>query len=698
MNLPVDVVKRLSQWLIARSKDVNHRQILLLSVAHDEGEALAEHIVSHEKANELLWVGRRSSAKPFIHYQQYKNYLGREYACVVYNTSPILHINALMALSGTIRAGGLLVLIAPQWDQWALQLNTLPQQSYGVGDDESRFALILQASLLSDPTTARVTRHGNSAPTLHLPITTRLETQSRPHHLTTEARLSAIFRPSQEQEILAQKVFQFFQQHTTCCATLTAHRGRGKTWLLGYIAALQLKTGLSIAVIAPQSASVKALFAHTDAVSKEREGLQFLAPDSPLITQNHYDVVIVDEAASIPVPQLKKILSQHTRFILSTTLDGYEGSGLGFTQRVLPLLSSLVSKHVLHEHLVEPMRWYDNDPIENLWQKFISRRVDSDSAVGKPEDASFSTLRGDALTQHSHWVDSAFQLLQLAHYQTTPQDLVRLYDAHDSVVFILTSENNLLGAAVGIIEGGEALSDVADDIAKGARRVHGHLSAQQMALATANPSVAMLNFLRINRIAITPMLQQQGLGSLLLDHIYRWCEKQRIDVISSVFGSSTSLKAFWRKNAFSIRTLSGKANKASGLVNELCYRTLNANSAELLVDAAQQSAETALRKAQDFIHGHRSYSQVSSALNLLAAQHWFDSITPKDDLQAVILPALQHAKLPEQLHPANFHIIASSPKTASSTPIAKEQMSATKQQIYKALQALVRFALTENQR
>ena len=60
------------------------------------------------------------------------------------------------------------------------------------------------------------------------------------------------------------------------------------------------------------------------------ERYRFMAPDALLSSSETADWLIVDEAAAIPAPLLHQLVARFPRTLLTTTVQGYEGTGRGF--------------------------------------------------------------------------------------------------------------------------------------------------------------------------------------------------------------------------------------------------------------------------------------------------------------------------------------------------------------------------------
>ncbi|MDW2178689.1 tRNA(Met) cytidine acetyltransferase, partial [Vibrio sp. 1637] len=150
---------------------------------------------------------------------------------------------------------------------------------------------------------------------------------------------------------------------------LTADRGRGKSSALGIACAQLLQhKPLRILLTAPSINAVEPVYQHaqrllTDAKQMKKDRLevgygyiQFIAPDELLSSLPECDLLLVDEAAAIPVPMLKQITEHYHRLVFSSTIHGYEGCGRGFTLKFIEWLQQQRSGMKTY-HMQQPIRW-----------------------------------------------------------------------------------------------------------------------------------------------------------------------------------------------------------------------------------------------------------------------------------------------------------------------------------------------------
>lgn len=336
---------------------------------------------------------------------------------------------------------------------------------------------------------------------------------------------------------------------------------------------------------------------------KKGGSAQWLAPDNPTLINGDFDLLIIDEAASFPLPVLKLLIGAHDNYVITTTLQGYEGSGQGFMQRMLPAFET---EGAVHLSLRTPLRWPKHDKLENLIHNIclfegteslntvsdaprqvlqeVSRQapqeVPREVPIEVPHKPSTNKCSNDyrmglvsALSEHQ--LQSVMQLLATAHYQTTPDDFMRLCDSPDIILFTEWNASRLTAAAVINCEGGEVLADVQKGIADGSRRPKGHLGAQRLTLLTAHPETAAYRYWRINRIAVAPYLQGQGIGTGLIRFIKSQALSQDIDALTSSYGTSYKLNKFWQQCGFKLVDMGEKPNKASGETSALVVKAIS---------------------------------------------------------------------------------------------------------------------------
>ena len=104
---------------------------------------------------------------------------------------------------------------------------------------------------------------------------------------------------------------------------LTSGRGRGKSSSLGFISDELLSSGnVKVLITAPRFSVTDPVFYHLDSQNKKgvliksnytlnNSQLNFIAPDALLKELPSADVLLVDEAAAIPISILSKLLENY---------------------------------------------------------------------------------------------------------------------------------------------------------------------------------------------------------------------------------------------------------------------------------------------------------------------------------------------------------------------------------------------------
>ena len=501
----------------------NHRQLIQLTGSlewlMDNAQALTQN-------SQYVWIGE---APKNIIQSQYKQLLGQECELLIINAYQKFDANAFAAAEGALKGGGLLILLSsPHCNS---HFDRYVQQQL----NEQSFIVLNENTLLADTSTRRFTA---------------IENASVKHPLNLKQQDDAI-----------QAIIKTVTGHRRRPLVLTANRGRGKSAALGIAAKALIKSGIEkILICAPNKQASNTFFKHAGTT----EHITFISPDLLLQTKPDCELLIIDEAAALPVPFLEAVAKHYSRLVFSTTLHGYEGSGRGFALRFQKILKQ-ISPEYRTLHIDLPIRWAINDPLEafTLNSLCLTEFNQAEPCYDKDQSVEFRQISQDELLQNKVLLQSIFSLLVTAHYQTKPSDLTLLLNDSDLSIFVLRQKNQLLGVALINLEG-NIEPDLANEIFKGTRRIKGNLVPQSLAFHSGFKEACAHSFARIQRIAIYPSSQNNGLGHFFITQIKGWAKQQGFDHLSTAFGATEQLTRFWTDQCFSPLRIGTTKDKSSG--------------------------------------------------------------------------------------------------------------------------------------
>ncbi|SEA47107.1 tRNA(Met) cytidine acetyltransferase [Thiothrix caldifontis] len=451
--------------------------------------------------------------------------LGQECDALVFDAHSGFDVNAFAAVSGTLRGGGTLFLLIPPLDAWAAfpdpDYRRFIPYPYQPEDVRGRFLQRLVRLL-------KVAWYGRSgfSPTVGL-----------------------------KSDLQAVVVATILQANTPM--VLTADRGRGKSAALGMAAGQLQAAGKRVLLTAPSRATVATVFKHAEFPPS------FFAPDDLLQTLPQGDVLLVDEAAAIPVPLLLKMLEHYPRCVFSTTLHGYEGSGRGFALRFQKELDTYAPGWQA-VRLHQPIRWVENDPLEHFINRALLLDADVEEGVcNTPLHPFYRQLNRDELVANEPLLRKLFGLLITAHYQTRPSDLRQMLDAPDISIHVLEQQGMILAVALLSREGGLD-AELTAAIHAGTRRPHGHPVPQTLTFHAKIPKAAELICERVMRIAVHPDWQNHGLGAYLLQHLLGFATRNGADYVGVSYAMTPALLRFWERAGFVLARVGFRKDTASG--------------------------------------------------------------------------------------------------------------------------------------
>lgn len=374
--------------------------------------------------------------------------------------------------------------------------------------------------------------------------------------------------------------------------TLTAARGRGKSAAMGVAVAAAVAYGYSnIFVTSPSPENLKTFFEfifkgfdalgyvdHLDysiiqATSPElnkaivrvnihrdhRQTIQYIRPqDAHVLGQA--ELVVIDEAAAIPLPLVRKLMGPYLVFMAST-INGYEGTGRSLSLKLIKQLreqsrpgaisgegeladrstgkaaknqesSSLGSRTLREITLSEPIRYAQGDSVE----RWLNRLLCLDATLPKaklsqgcPDPAQCELLHVNRDTLFSfHPVPEKFlqQMVSLyvsSHYKNSPDDLQLMSDAPSHELYVLVppgaTEGSRLPEPLCVIqvalEGKISRQSVINSLSRG-RRPDGDLIPWLVSQQYQDDEFASLSGARVVRIATNPDYASMGYGSKAL--------------------------------------------------------------------------------------------------------------------------------------------------------------------------------------
>lgn len=391
--------------------------------------------------------------------------------------------------------------------------------------------------------------------------------------------------------------------------TLTAARGRGKSAALGVAIAAAIAHGYSnIFITSPSPENLKTLFEFVfkgfDALSyldhvdytiiqstnpdfnkaivrvnvhrQHRQTIQYIQPQDAY-TLGQAELLVIDEAAAIPLPLVRKLMGPYLVFMAST-INGYEGTGRSLSLKLIQQLreqSRAVSKPVtgkvdlsngsstangdnarpggrtLREiTLSEPIRYAQGDSVEKWLNKVLCLDATLPSSKlniqGCPHPSKCELLHVNRDTLFSfHPVSEKFlqQMIALyvaSHYKNSPNDLQLMSDAPAHQLFVLVppidDDSPRLPEPLCVIqvalEGQISKQSVLNNLSRG-QRADGDLIPWLVSQQFQDDEFAGLSGARIVRIATNPDYINMGYGTQALKSLTEFYQGQYINLSES---------------------------------------------------------------------------------------------------------------------------------------------------------------------
>ncbi len=401
------------------------------------------------------------------------------------------------------------------------------------------------------------------------------------------------------------KLWKFFKEGEENIFILTSHRGRGKSSLLGlFIAALVSREKATVVITAPERSSVRELYKFLDLglrrakinarvmekydnmediiIKRTGSKIRYFPPYK--LRRVKADLLIIDEAASIPIYILFDAMKRARKVVHSTTVHGYEGSGRSFNIIFLRSLEESKVPYVKHE-MVEPIRYSEDDPIENwLFDVLLLDAEPAEITKKEMEELEISKLKYERVDMETLPFSDERKLRQLfgifvtAHYRNNPNDFGLMCDAPHHEIRALTYNNKVICALQIAKEGG--LEKEAYDMYYG-DMPPGHLIPDRMIKHYRNVEFGKMEGLRVVRIAVHPDLMGKGIGSYMLSKLEKEARQHGDDWVGASFGATPRLLNFWKKNGFVPVHMAPAPNPSTGEFSTIVVKPISKKAGDL---------------------------------------------------------------------------------------------------------------------
>jgi tRNA(Met) cytidine acetyltransferase len=657
----------LLQGLVKEGLSTNHRSLIVLVGVDDErlakyaAEALTTYSSFVKEAQGVYMyqpeypdAQRRmgkfreflGNAAVSVDYRPYKDtdeLLGVTIDFAILDLMNDLKPNDIGRLGGVVRGGGIYVLMIPPIEEWVRRLTKF-QQSLLVpqyGPEHVRHFLKIRfwnklmgmdKALIVDVDNDRVIKEprlGNAEPWKPRPITipSRIRFPKPIYELAkTQDQVEAL----KAMEVLLDRP----PKGKKVNVVLIADRGRGKSAIIGLaLAALahrlrKAKGRARFAVTAMNPSNVatlmeflvKGLKALNYDVNVTRRGndivsvrvgisifIDYVRPYD-MLSEEGRDIVVVDEAAMIPLPVLYGIHERFSRVIYASTIHGYEGAGRGFSIRFLKYLREDKNTKVIEYELKEPIRYAPDDTVEQ-WL-FDTLLLDAEPAKLTEEDYELVSKRDvkyvipdlkDFFLNNEEGLRQFFGIYVQAHYRNEPDDLGMMMDAPHHFIRALALSNGKIVVSVELAEEGGINDELIDLVTRGLK-LPGNIIPDRLIKYWGLSEFAKLRGWRIIRIATHPELQDRGLGTEMLRRIEEEAREKGIDWVGVGFGVNAKLLNFWIKNGYMPVHISPERNPISGEYSVLLVKPINEKARDIVIYANREFRLRLLNSLQGPFH------------------------------------------------------------------------------------------------
>ena len=599
----MDAVEHIAN-LLKEAKKYNERRMIVLAGEREKSYGIVFSFIANFKGKIALLSSMEMKINGIdcFHLKDSSKLLGTTYDMLILDIYHSLQPSDIGKLYGIVRGGGLIFLITPRLEEWKNMINKyhhrLLTPPFKEKDIRKNFIPWFVEKLkkckgISIIENGEIIKEGF--------YKSKKEERKR-IALPEERRFDDIaykLAITQDQVNFIKLLEELIEKPSPVTAiVLKANRGRGKSSAIGISLPvlieklLEYKRHLRIMLVAPNAKNVKEIFRFAEIIWKkmgykvnkrEKEGDTIeISIDKALIDywmpvdaiEKHADIIVVDEAASIPPNILLQFIENSNRVIYSSTIHGYEGAGRSFSIRFLKRLKDKKIR-VMEFEMEEPIRYSKYDPIEK-WA-FETLLLDAEAKDIKSihiEKLVYEKFDMRNILKEENKIREYFGILILAHYKNNPNDLAILCDAPNQLARALSYNGNIVCSMQIALEGNMSSKDCAKLYYESAM-IPGNVIPQIMVRHFRKKKYGIYKGMRIVRIAVHPNLFRQGIGSRALEFVIQEAKKRGMDYIGASFGATVALLKFWLSNGFLPMHMTTSRNEVSAEHSVVVIKPLN---------------------------------------------------------------------------------------------------------------------------
>ncbi|KAF9761372.1 RNA cytidine acetyltransferase [Nosema granulosis] len=525
----------------------------------------------------------RSKDIQFINYSQTEKILGQTVDMLILQDFESLTPNLIALSIETCRGGGVIVLLLDKSSSIDSIINT-KSDLISCGEFVPRYNKRLFRSLIDSNFTLFVDSSLRILPITKYNQEMSQKIASAPKQEETkvvgvDGTLLGLGRTEDQRDIL-DVLFKAVKDRTErVIYSIQAGRGRGKSVSLGLAVAraIDLKYS-SIYVTSPALENVKMVFEFVvkgleaigykkyvdfkivyqfkgkkrlvqriELVKDFKQTIEYFNPFEEL--RYHPDMFIIDEAAAIPLPILKKLLFPNL-IIMATTVSGYEGTGRAFSTKMSEYLKDQEDSEKPFDYkeffMKKSIRYGENDPVEKWLNKTLLLDVEVKplSKCPVPSSCDLFHVSRDLLFSGNKASEAilrdVFGLFIASHYKNSPNDIQILSDSPSHEVFTLLTT---------VLDNGQEIPRVLCAIhvsfegrCRGDLLKKGNLIPWIVSETYFNKDILECLGVRIVRIAVHPDYMSMGYGSRSLDMLFGFLySKQHASITSLIYKTSNVL-------------------------------------------------------------------------------------------------------------------------------------------------------------